>query len=557
MIKRPTRLSAQVFLELPPVLGHYLENTRSSWIETNPTLGKVTFMGRPGVFEDMESIAVQRRQVIQSFGKERARALYYRIGFEQGRRDALRHLEQYEGNVRLALQAVTVFAQMMGKLVAEPVRFEFDLESNTLYRELTLANSAEAAIHRLATTDAAESVCWTTCGYLSGHTSEILGRRVIAIEKSCIAAGKPPCRIVAKFETEWGEEAAWARNAFKIESIDAELEKREEQLAQHKEAASRSMAALNSLNRRLKSDLLLDSLVAESENMQPVIRRAKQLAQSDAPVLIVGEQGTGRASIARAIHHGGGRKSGPFETVDCRSLAPSLLVQELAGFEKGAFQGALRGHVGALARAHKGTIYFDDITQLSAEAQGLLLRVLEEKTVTPLGASEPAKADVRVVATVPTDPQVHIANGKLREDLYYAIAIGRLDIPPLRDRLDCILPLAHGFMTEARERYDRPAAQFSREFKQALLDCAWPGNLRQLKNTIEHAVVFGPNRELGIEDLPEEIISFRSVRPSQELTPDVLRAMLKRTRGNRSEAADLLGIGRTTLWRLMKRSNID
>ena len=112
-------------------------------------------------------------------------------------------------------------------------------------------------------------------------------------------------------------------------------------------------------------------------------------------------------------------------------------------------------------------------------------------------------------------------------------------------------------MTDARERYDRPAQQFSIEFKQALLDCAWSGNIRQLRNTIEHAVVFGQNSELGIEDLPEEIISFRAVRPSQELTPDVLKAMLKRTRGNRSEAAELLGIGRTTLWRLMKRSNID
>ncbi|NUM53218.1 MAG: sigma 54-interacting transcriptional regulator [Candidatus Hydrogenedentes bacterium] len=557
MIKRPTRLSAQVFLDLPPVLGHYLENTRTSWIETSPPSGKVSFMGRVGVFEDVESLAVERRQVIQTLGRDRARSLYYRIGFEQGRRDALRHLEQYEGNVRLALQAVTVFAQMLGKLVAEPVRFEFDLESNTLYREITLQSSTEAAVHRLVTTEAADSVCWTTCGYLAGHTSEVLGRRVIAMEKSCSASGKGPCRILAKFENEYGEEANWVRNAFKVDSIDAELTARDEQIVQLKETASRSAAALNSINRRLKSDLLLDSLIAESENMQSVMRRAKQVAQSDVPVLMVGEPGTGRATLAKAIHLCSARKAGAFEVVDCRALAASLLVQELAGFAQGAFQGASRGHTGALARANKGTTYFDEITHLTPEAQGMLLRAMEDKTVTPLGAQEPQKADVRVIAATQYDPQTQMTHGKIREDLYYAIAIGRMDVPPLRDRLDCILPLAHAFMVDARDRYDRPAAQFSKEFKQALLDCAWPGNLRQLRNTIEHAVVFGPNRELGIEDLPEEIISFRSVRPSQELTGDVLRAMLKRTRGNRSEAAELLGIGRTTLWRLMKREGID
>ena len=557
MIKRPTRLSAQVFLDLPPVLGHYLENTRSSWVETSPPNGKVTFMGRQGIFEDFESMAVERRQVIQVIGRDRARSLYYRIGFEQGRRDALRHLEQYEGNVRLALQAVTVFLQMLGRFVAEPVRFEYDLESNMLYREMNLTMSSEAAVHRLATTETSDSVCWVTCGYLAGHTSEVLGRRVIAMEKACSASGKGPCRILARFENEWGEEANWVRNAFKHDSFDVELSTRDEQIAQLKEAANRSAAALNSLNRRLKSDLLLDSLTAESENMQAVMRRAKQVAQSDVPVLMVGEPGTGCATLAKAIHLSSARKAGPFEAVDCRSLAASLLVQELAGFAPGAFQGALRGHTGALARANKGTIFFDEITHLTPEAQALLLRTIEDKTVTPLGAQEPAKADVRIIAATQHDPQVQMTYGKIRDDLYYAVAVGRIDVPPLRDRLDCILPLAHGFMIDARDRYERPAAQFSKEFKQALLDCAWPGNLRQLKNTVEHAVVFGPNRELGIEDLPEEIISFRSVRPSQELNGDVLRAMLKRTRGNRSEAAELLGIGRTTLWRLMKRAGID
>ncbi|MCC6154717.1 MAG: sigma 54-interacting transcriptional regulator [Candidatus Hydrogenedentes bacterium] len=557
MIKRPTRLSAQVFLDLPPVLGHYLENTRTSWIETSPPAGKVSFMGRVGVFEDVESMAVERRQILQMMGRDRARALFYRIGFEQGRRDALRHLEQYEGNVRLALQAVCVFAQMLGKIVAEPVRFEFDLESNTLYREITLQSCTEATVHRLVTTEPADSVCWTTCGYLAGHTSEVLGRRVIALEKSCSASNKGPCRILARFDNEWGEEADWARNAFKSDSIDADFAAREEQTNQYKEAANRSNAALQALQRRLKSDLLLDSLIAESENMQGVMRRAKQVAASDVPVLIVGEPGTGRATLAKAIHLASGRKSGSFEVVDCRSLAASLLVQELAGFAQGAFQGASRGHVGALARANKGTIYFDEISHLTPEAQGLLLRAMEERIVTPLGSEEPAKADIRVIAATQHDPQTQMTHGKIREDLYYAIAIGRIDVPPLRERLDCLLPLAHTFMVDARDRYDRPAAQFSTEFKQALLDCAWPGNLRQLKNTIEHSVVFGPNRELGIEDLPEEIISFRSVRPSQELNGDVLRAMLKRTRGNRSEAAELLGIGRTTLWRLMKREGID
>lgn len=557
MLKRPTRLSAQVFSELPPVLSHYLETARATWIETTPNLGRVNFMGRPGLFSDFEAEAVERRQILQILGPSRGRAMYYRMGFELGRRDALRHLDAYEGNVRLALQASPVFLQMQGRFMSHPVRFEFDLESGMLYREIKLTHCAEAAVHRLVQPDPHEPVCWTTCGYLAGHTSEILGRRVIALEKECTAYGGEVCRVIARFDSECGEDANWVRQAFRLEPVEVEIARKEEQATACQEAAERATATLNSLNRRLKTDLLLDSLVAESEDMQPVMRRARQVSKSDVPVLLVGEPGTGRMTLAKAIHLAGTRKAGPFESVDCRGLSGAMLIQELVGFEAGGITGATRPHTGALARAHRGTIYLDEIAGLGGEAQGLLFRALEERMVTPLGAVESVHADVRIIAATQYEPESLLAQGKLREELYYAISVGCIGIPPLRDRVEDVLNLAHKFMVEARERYDRPATQLSKEFKQALIDCAWPGNIRQLRNVIEHAVVFGPNRELGIEDLPEEVISFRAVRPSQELTPEVLRAMLKRTRGNRSEAAELLGIGRTTLWRLMKRYEID
>jgi two-component system NtrC family response regulator len=381
---------------------------------------------------------------------------------------------------------------------------------------------------------------------------------VIALEQSCVNAGDACCRFISRLETEWSaDDAHWTRQALRMESVEADLKRRDDMVDTAQRAARSAQSALASMSRRLKTELLLDNLVLQSEVMHPVESRARQVSQTDVPVLLVGEPGTGKASFARAIHYAGPRRGGPFETVDCRGLTASALQQELAGFLPGAFPGALRAHQGLLVRAKGGTIYLDEVTALSSETQGLLLRAIERGEISPLGGSEPFETDARVIAATQFDPLEKLATGEFREDLYYALAVGRVDVPPLRMRADDILRIAQTFLTEACERFDKPVPRMGDDFSRVIRECSWPGNLRQLRNVIEHALLFARNEELVLADLPEEVIAARWARPPQDLSADIVRAVLKRTRGNRSEAAKVLGVGRTTLWRAMKRMGID
>ena len=554
---RPTKLSSKIFLELPPVLAHYIEGERSQWLELNPSRGRLALLERPGVFTDAEHLAVERRHCLEILGVARSRMLAYRIGFEQGRRDAQRHFASFDSNSRLAIQSAQVFGQLQGRYTAESVRFEFDLDARTLYGEVILRGNAEAVTHRVGAEPLEYTACWSTAGYFAGHISEVVGRRVITLETECIAKGDPVCRFVSKLEPEWGAEADWARLALKMTSIEAELNQRDERVATLRQEVHRLQATLNDLNRRLRSDLMLESLVAGAESMEAPMKRARTAMATPAPVLIVGERGTGRATLARALHAGGPRKNRPFVSVDCSGLTPPLLAQELFGFAKDAVPGAVRSYVGALERANGGSIYLEELTKLTPELQGQLLRVMQEGAVLPIGADAPVKVDVRVIAATQAEPRQSIAQESLREDLYYALAVASIELPPLRDRDDDILRLADVFIQEAQTRYQRPDATMGADFKKALLDCAWPGNLRQLRNVIEHAVLMGGGGELGTNDLPDDILATRAVPMTQDLTPEVVRAALRRAKGNRSHAAKLLNVGRTTLWRALKRMGLE
>jgi transcriptional regulator with PAS, ATPase and Fis domain len=181
---------------------------------------------------------------------------------------------------------------------------------------------------------------------------------------------------------------------------------------------------------------------------------------------------------------------------------------------------------------------------------------VESGYVTPKGAEKPQKVDVRLIAALDEDPVEAKDEGRLREDFYYALTVGRLDVPPLRERQTDILRLAEDFLRDFQKRYERPQVTMSAAFKQMLLDCAWPGNVRQLRNVIEHAVIMSSGGTLEAKDLPEEVLATRWTKQPGELTPEVIRATLSRTNNNRSKAAQLLGVGRTTLWRSMKRYGI-
>jgi transcriptional regulator with PAS, ATPase and Fis domain len=300
---------------------------------------------------------------------------------------------------------------------------------------------------------------------------------------------------------------------------------------------------------------------SEMNSLFEVIRR---VAGSDATVLIQGESGTGKERVALALHQLGKRERAPFVPVNCAALTPSLLESELFGHVKGAFTGAVRDHPGLFEQAHRGTIFLDEVAELSPDLQAKLLRVLQERSFTPVGGSTPRQVDVRVISATHQDLPRAVAEGRFREDLMFRLRVVPLFIPPLRERRVDIELLVSTFLHAAgrsgRHRFRRvhPAAM------RMLLDHGWPGNVRELQNAMEYASVVGTGEALTVQDLPPE---FREPRPARavEAGPEraeadgsreeaeAIRRALEQARGNKGKAARRLGLHRTTLWRKMQR----
>lgn len=524
-------------------------------------------LNRSGRFVELEAMAVERRQLLQLLGEKRLRSLNYRTGFEQGRRDAVRHYQSFSENARLALQAALVFSQLQGKFTVEPVRFEFDLDKRTLYRELVCTSCAEAVIHRLTLTEADGPVCSSTAGYLAGHVSEILGHPVVTMETECIAKGGKVCRFVSRLNHEFGDEATWVREAMSMESVDDELKKSSQLVANAQKAARRAQTLARGFMKKQEPTTVVAEppapvppreaiLIGESEVMQPIIRRMRHLSTSKAPILLSGEPGTGKETLARSIHAGSERQSHPFVLFDCQAMEPSQITSELFGMQQGISSNPVSSK-GAYVASQQGTLFISDLSYLDGEAQGRLLQMIQvDLQSAETEEPPPAKADVRIVAGLEIDPEDAMAQGMLREDLYFAFAMGRIDLPPLRERGPDILRFAERFISELRLRNGRPNLAMSDDFKEMLMGCAWPGNIRQLRNVIEHAAIMSNEDLLMPGVLPDEVLADRWHREPRELTEDVVRAALNRTHNNRSKAAELLGVGRTTLWRAMKRLNV-
>jgi DNA-binding NtrC family response regulator/predicted hydrocarbon binding protein len=558
-MNRPTKLSSKVFLELPPVLAHYLESERNMWLDSNPNKGKLTLMNRLGAFLDLETLEVERRQQVQILGHERARALAFRTGFEQGRRDGARHFEMFGQNVRLALQAGPVFAQLQGRYVAEQLNFEFDLDGGTLWRELLLHSSVEAIIQRMAFGDSVASACWNTAGYLSGHVSEILGRRVITLETECVARGDKACRLITRLDTEWDGQADMWREALRMPSLDAAFSERDALVTKAQTVARKAQRSLVELSRKLHSPDVTTQvvLIADSPAMEPSMQRARLLQQAEVPVLLCGERGSGRETLARYIHRDSDRGTGPFVVLEPAGLTEKLLQQELMGFVKGAFPGAFTDHKGTLQRAHRGTLFISDLAAIPIEVQRSLCQIVQSAQVTPIGADKAIKCEVRLIAALDDDPEKLFAAKVISEELYYAVAMTRIDIPPLRQREGDVIRLADHFVREFAERYERDPLTLSDEVLEVIQQCTWPGNVRQLRSVIEHAAAMTQDSTLRLASLPEEILLDSGALDAAAVTVEVIQTALKKSKGNKSEAAKRLGIGRTTLWRHMKRHELE
>jgi transcriptional regulator with GAF, ATPase, and Fis domain/pSer/pThr/pTyr-binding forkhead associated (FHA) protein len=319
---------------------------------------------------------------------------------------------------------------------------------------------------------------------------------------------------------------------------------------------------LKNENRRLREEMDVNhGMVGDSQPMQRVYEFINKVAPSDSTVLITGESGTGKELVARAIHRGSERSKGPFVAINCAALAASLLESELFGHEKGAFTGALHRKPGKFELADGGTIFLDEIGELSAEAQAKLLRVLQERELERVGGTRPVPVNVRVIAATNRDLRELIRRQVFREDLYYRLDVVAIRIPPLRERREDLPLLAGFFAARCASRTGRKPKSVSPDAGRILAGYDWPGNVRELQNAIERAVVLGQGDAILAEDLPETLLEqgaslgqqetgyLESVRRAKQ---EIILRALESAGGNQVKAAAALGVHHTYLSRLIR-----
>ncbi|WP_224250010.1 sigma-54 interaction domain-containing protein [Hyalangium gracile] len=313
---------------------------------------------------------------------------------------------------------------------------------------------------------------------------------------------------------------------------------------------------------------LFHGLWTQDLRMRRLFRIIEKAARTEASVLVRGESGTGKELVANALHALSARARGPFRAINCAALSPSLLESELFGHVRGAFTGAVRDSPGHFRLAQGGTLFLDEVAELPLELQAKLLRVLETRTVIPVGGREPVSVDVRIVAATHRALRREVELGHFRADLMYRLRVVPIFLPALRERPGDILPLAERFLTELNARGGRQVLRLSARARRQLQEYAWPGNVRELRNVMEYAHVMGEGPALTEAELPPEFNEqARPVRlplapesasaaPAEpgDIGPEDIRRALEQTRGNRARAASLLGISRVTLWRRLREA---
>ena len=299
---------------------------------------------------------------------------------------------------------------------------------------------------------------------------------------------------------------------------------------------------------------------ALSGAMREVVRLAERVAASEANVLITGESGTGKDALASFVHTRSLRRDAPLVKIDCAALPNELLEAELFGYERGAFTGATEARPGRLEAAHKGTLVLDEIAHLSVDAQAKLLRVIEEREFERLGGRRTVKVDARLIALTNVDLDDAVKRRSFREDLFYRLNVVRLHVPPLRERREDVENLAQSFLKTYAVKHGRAVKRIAPEALAILKSYEFPGNVRELANTIERAVIVSQDSKVQASDLPEAlraaILMKREAkrrRTLAELEADYIREMLEATGGNKTEAARLLGISRKNLYEKLKR----
>lgn len=320
------------------------------------------------------------------------------------------------------------------------------------------------------------------------------------------------------------------------------------------------------LQGQLRDKYEFDNIIGESPRIREVLETIAKIAASKTTILIYGETGTGKELVARAIHFNSPRAENVFLPVNCAALSENLLESELFGHVKGAFTGAVSDRRGLFEVANKGSIFLDEVGDISLGLQQKLLRVLEEGEIQPVGSTRRTKVDVRIIAATNKNLEEMVKEGRFREDLFYRLSVVPMNLPPLRERREDMKLLTLNFLAEFCKENHKEIASVSPEAMQVLQTYLWPGNVRELRNVIERAVLLETSDTLTTEYLPGHLMasdesgiaeSREDLKTLEEVSKQYIEEVLQKVGGNRTKAAEILGINRTSLWRIIRRLNLE
>ena len=545
----------------------------TSLIHFQSTEGKIWLGEQRMLLLQVSAMANFRREMVNTLGIERAKGFFLRMGYQSGLKDA-----ELAWKLRPNASEYDMFLagpqlhSLKGLVKARPTEVDIDKESGRFYVEVEWIDSFEVEICQTELGLMQDPVCWTLLGYACAYSSAFMGREIIFKEVSCRGCGGDKCRIIGKPAEEWDDVASF-KQYFKSDPIIEELYELQSQLV--------------SLRTNLDKQEGQYYGIGQTPAYQTVRKMMDKAAQGKVSVLLLGETGVGKEVIARSVHLRSKRAAEPFVAVNCAAIPPDLIESELFGVEKGAFTGATQPRMGRFERADKGTIFLDEVIELSPRAQASLLRVLQEGELERVGDNRTRKIDVRVIAATHEDLAEAVKAGRFRADLYYRLNVFPVAIPALRERREDIPLLAEHFLQRFHEEYGKRTLGLSDKALEACLHYSWPGNIRELENVIERGIILTePNESISVPALfprPPEEPQTDSERVSsdgvliqpdngqgswisqllssglslEEIEESLMREAMLQAKQNISGAARLLGLSRPALAYRLKKIGIE
>ncbi len=554
-------------------MSHHLhidEPALSHQIRFQKRDGTVWFGEQRMVMLQMAALATFRKEVIETVGLERAKGFFMRLGYSLGQKDALlaRRLFPNASPLEL-LKAGFALDSLKGMVRIEQDRLHIE-PVHEFIAEYRLSESYEAEMFRTELGLIDEPGCWSLVGHASAFTSNILGQEILFKETSCRACGHETCHLVGRPADAW-EDADQYRKYFVSSPIIEELYELQSQLSV--------------LRHKVDSAPTLGNLRGKSAGYRHVCSMSTRAAEGDVSVLLLGETGVGKELVAQGIHNASERREQPFVAVNCAAIPPDLIEAELFGVNKGAYTGATHTREGKFERAHGGTIFLDEVIELSPRAQASLLRVIQEGELERVGDTQTRAVNVRIIAATNESLEEAIKTGRFRADLYYRLNVYPIHIPPLRERQEDIPVLIEHFLEKYQAYYNKRVSGLSDMAQKAMREYAWPGNVRELENLIERGLILTDHGEaisakslfpgfdsdfsqvVSVEGRLIEATAINEPQPASDwidqalaeygsldaIEERLIEHALEKGRGNISSAARVLGISRPTLaYRLKK-----